>query len=243
MTASAKSSQIVAPAFITQSEATAAQRTIEVHLVATADQTNVTGIVPVVTLSKAGGAFAAMAGAITELTFGWYKIVLAAADCDTIGVLAIRVTGTGADDANGGLEVEALDVNAASVAVGSVAAGAINAAALAADAIAALSAPLEVVTKSYALVANGTPAISMKGAQDAFVDLSGTYGGGSAQVQTCEDPTVAVPVWTNSGAAQTSGTQRIQVVGPHSAVRVSFTGSTSPALAVVFTIRTPKPRN
>lgn len=242
MTASAKSSQIIAPAFITQSEATAAQRTLEVHLVATADQSNITGIVPAVTLSKAGGAFAAMTGAITELTNGWYKIVLAAADCDTIGVLAIRVTGTGADDANGGLEIEALDVNVTSVAVGSVAAGAINAAALASDAIAALSAPLEVVTKTVVLAANGSPAISMKGAQDAFVDLSGTYGGGSAQVQTCEDPTVASPVWTNSGSAQTSGTQRVTVTGPHTAVRLAFTGATSPALQVVFTIRTPKAR-
>jgi hypothetical protein len=242
MTASAKSSQIVAPAFITQSEATAAQRTLEVHLVATADQSNVTGIVPVVTLSKAGGAFGAMAGAITELTNGWYKIVLAAADVDTIGVLAIRVTGTGADDANGGLEVEALDVNAASVAVGSVGAGAINAASLASDAIAAISAPLEVVTKTVVLSANGTPAISMKGAQDCFVDLSGTYGGGSAQVQTCEDTTVSVPNWVNSGSAQTSGSQRVTVAGPHTAVRVSFTGSTSPSLQVTFTIRTPKGR-
>jgi len=236
MTASAKSSQIVSPAFLTQGETTAAERTLLVHLVATADQSDVAAIVPVVTLSKAGAAFAAMAGAITELANGWYKIVLATADLDTKGVLGMRVTGTGADTACGGAQVEAMDVNTATVNPG---ASGINAAAFSSDALAAISAPLNVTQKHYALSANGDPAVSMQGAQDCYVDVGGTFGGGSAQVQTCENPSATSPSWTNSGGALSSA-GRVTVPGPHNAVRVHFTGSTSPALTVDFTIRTPR---
>ncbi len=52
---------------------------------------------PVVTISKAGAAFAAPAGTVAELTNGWYKLTPTAADTGTEGPLAIRATGTGAD--------------------------------------------------------------------------------------------------------------------------------------------------
>jgi hypothetical protein len=60
--------------------------------------TPVTGAAPVVTLSKAGGAFAAAGGTVTEIASGWYYIALSATDTNTAGQLAYHITGTGADD-------------------------------------------------------------------------------------------------------------------------------------------------
>src|SRR4051812_23048925 len=101
----------------TQNEATAAERTWQFHLVKSADSTDATGVVPVMTISKAGGAFAAVnAGtAITELTNGWYKVVHNAADLDTLGALGVRVAVATADTLNLVHEVRALDQNIATV--------------------------------------------------------------------------------------------------------------------------------
>lgn len=46
-------------------------------------------------LSKNGGAFAAGTGVKTEISNGWYSILLPAAECDTIGPVSIYVTGAG----------------------------------------------------------------------------------------------------------------------------------------------------
>jgi hypothetical protein len=75
------------------SESTAARRTWVFHATLSASGADATGLTPVLTLSKAGAAFAACdAGtAITELTNGWYKIVHAAADLDTLGALGCRI--------------------------------------------------------------------------------------------------------------------------------------------------------
>jgi hypothetical protein len=53
---------------------------------------------PVVNISKAGAAFGAAAGAVTEIANGWYKVALTTADTGTLGDLAFYITGTGADD-------------------------------------------------------------------------------------------------------------------------------------------------
>lgn len=230
-----------APSLIwTQSEATAAQRTWAFHLVKSADSTDGTGLVPVMTISKAGAAFAAVdAGtAITELTNGWYKVVHAAADLDTLGCLGVRVAVATADTINVAHQVTALDMNVATV---NPAAGGLVAASFSSDALAAISVPLNSVVKTFALAADGDAAISMLNALDTTVEVTGTFGSGSAQVQTTEDPAATVPVWTNRGSAITStnAATPLVVAGPHSAVRVHFTGSTTPVLAVKFTIRKP----
>ena len=46
-------------------------------------------------ISKAGGAFNPSTGAKAEISNGWYSYLLSAAECNTIGPLAIRVTGAG----------------------------------------------------------------------------------------------------------------------------------------------------
>ena len=56
-----------------------------------------TGANPIVTLGKAGAAFTAAEGIVSELTSGWYKINLTVNDTDTIGDLGYKITGTGAD--------------------------------------------------------------------------------------------------------------------------------------------------
>jgi len=52
------------------------------------------------TVSKAGGAFAASAGTKAEISNGWYRYTLTASECDTLGALSIKVTGAGAAQQN-----------------------------------------------------------------------------------------------------------------------------------------------
>lgn len=226
----------------TQSEATAAQRTWAFHLVKSADSTDATGLVPVMTISKAGAAFAAVdAGTvITELTNGWYKVVHAAADLDTLGCLAVRVAVATADTLNVAHQVTALDLNVATV---NPATGGIDAGSFTSAALAAISTPLVPSLKTFTV---GTPdadyPISMLGAIDTTVEVTGTFGGATVQVQTTEDPTAAVPVWTNRGAAivASNAATPLVVTGPHNAIRAHVTGSSGTTeIALKYTIRKP----
>lgn len=51
-------------------------------------------------VSKAGAAFAAGVGAEGEIGNGWYHYTLTAVETNTVGPLAIRVTGAGAEQQN-----------------------------------------------------------------------------------------------------------------------------------------------
>ena len=84
-------------------------------LVSSTDHINgVTGLSPTVTISKAGGAFGAPAGAVSELGNGWYAVAGNATDSGTLGALILHATGTGADPADVVYEVVAVDPQAAS---------------------------------------------------------------------------------------------------------------------------------
>lgn len=61
--------------------------------------TGKTGASPSVQVSKDGGAFGAIAGSVTEIGSGFYKVTLAAADLDARSV-AIKATASGADPWN-----------------------------------------------------------------------------------------------------------------------------------------------
>lgn len=63
----------------------------------TDDKTAVTGATPTVTLSKAGGAFAAATNSPVEIGNGFYKLALTATETNTVGALAVLATATGAD--------------------------------------------------------------------------------------------------------------------------------------------------
>jgi hypothetical protein len=67
-------------------------------LVSSADHlTGLTGATPTVLLSKNGAAFAAPAGAVTEIGSGWYALAANAADASALGPLLLHATATGAD--------------------------------------------------------------------------------------------------------------------------------------------------
>lgn len=75
--------------------------------------TGVTGATPTVTLSKNGGAFAAPAGAVTEIGDGWYKVAGNATDAETLGPLLLHATATGADPVDEEFYVVAFDPQSA----------------------------------------------------------------------------------------------------------------------------------
>lgn len=84
--------------------------TKEFGMVSSTDHvTAVTDITPVVTLSKAGSAFAAAAGTVTEISAGWYKIALTIVDTNTLRDLAFHCTGTGADPNDFSMQIVAFD--------------------------------------------------------------------------------------------------------------------------------------
>lgn len=68
-----------------------------------------TGLTPTVTISKNGAAFAAPAGAVTELANGWYKCAGNATDTDTLGPLVLHATASGADPVDDTFTVVAYD--------------------------------------------------------------------------------------------------------------------------------------
>ena len=59
--------------------------------------TGKTGLTLTITAGKAGGAFGAITPTVTERGNGWYTLSLTASHTDTLGDLALHITGTGAD--------------------------------------------------------------------------------------------------------------------------------------------------
>lgn len=96
--------------FIKQSTAV---RNLVFRMLSTTDGFNVvTGLTVTVTLSKNGGAFAAAAGAVSEIANGYYMVAANATDSNTLGTLALYATGTGAKG-NAVFEVVAFDPRSA----------------------------------------------------------------------------------------------------------------------------------
>lgn len=96
--------------FIKQSTAV---RNLVFRMLSTTDGfTPTTGLTVTVTLSKNGGAFAAAAGAVTEIANGYYQVAANATDSNTLGGLILYGTGTGAK-ANAVFEVVAFDPRSA----------------------------------------------------------------------------------------------------------------------------------
>jgi hypothetical protein len=68
-----------------------------------------TGKTPTVVLSKNGAAFAAPAGAVTELANGWYKVAGNATDSNALGPLVLYATAADCDPCDEVYEVVAFD--------------------------------------------------------------------------------------------------------------------------------------
>lgn len=73
--------------------------------------TGKTGLTLTITASKDGGAFASISPTVTERGNGWYSLALTASHTDTLGDLALHITGTAADPADMVLLVEARSVD------------------------------------------------------------------------------------------------------------------------------------
>ncbi len=67
--------------------------------------TGKTGLTLTVTLSKNGGTFSAVAGAVSELGNGWYVLAGNATDRNTLGLFILHAEGTGADPADLSCEI------------------------------------------------------------------------------------------------------------------------------------------
>lgn len=149
-----------APAFVglfTKDEATAAQRTFVFFA---PDATDGFTAEPGLTyagadnqISKNGGAFGNLAGAVTEIAGGFYQVVLDAADLDTLGTFVITFADAAARTVQVCGQVIALDLNTATVALtaasitsATFAAGAIDAAAIADGAIDAATLAADTIT-------------------------------------------------------------------------------------------------
>ena len=70
-------------------------------LMSTDHLTGATGQSPTVRFSKNGAtAFASATQSVTEMQYGWYKLILATNNVDTMGELAVHVTATKGDDSD-----------------------------------------------------------------------------------------------------------------------------------------------
>lgn len=65
------------------------------------------GLTLTITASKDGGAFASISPTVTERGSGWYALALTSSHTDTLGDLALHITGTASDPADMVLLVEA----------------------------------------------------------------------------------------------------------------------------------------
>lgn len=211
-----------------QNQATPALATWTFHLTNTSDGSNATGKTPVLTQSVNGLAFGATAATITEIANGFYKCVFVAADLAVLGELQTLILVTGCDTLRVGHSIKAPSTNAAAIATLQTS---VNTLTTDVNALTTKSLKPRVITLGH-LAANGsTVGVDIIKAYQTVVTVTGTFGSGSAQVQTCADPTLVSPVWLNSGGALTSNGS-VTVSGPATAVRVTLSGATSPSLNV-----------
>lgn len=225
------------------SETTAARRRIYFRLVdATDGFTPETGVdltaAADTQISKNGGAFANRLGsAPTEVGAGMYYYEATGGELDTEGMLCLKVIDATSRAAIVMCQVVPWDPYSADFAT----AGALAVVAQNVDDIESASPALRSVgpISMGTLSADGnSSAISALQAFSTVVTVNGTFGSGSAQVQTTEDATAAVPVWSNSGSALTANGS-VTVTGPHAGIRVALSGATSPALSITAIQRVP----
>lgn len=83
-------------------------KNVMVLMVGAADHiTGLAGLTLTITISKDGAAFAGIAPTVTDRGNGWYNVALTASHTDTLGDLALHITGAAADPVDMVLLVEA----------------------------------------------------------------------------------------------------------------------------------------
>jgi len=177
--------------------------------------TGKTGLTPTVTISKNGGSFATPAGAVTEISAGWYKVAGNATDNATLGPLALHATGTAADPTDTLFEVVVDDLTTVALrpttagrtldvaSTGEAGLDVANISTLPAGGVPALS----IVDSGTAQSATSTTLVLRAGAAFANSELVGatvfiptaTAGAGQSRVITANvgsTDTVTVDAWT-----------------------------------------------
>lgn len=221
------------------SEATAARRRVVFRLVDATDGFTPETAVDLtaaadVQVSKNGGAFANRLGAApTEIGAGQYYYELTAAECDTEGMLTLKVTDATSRPAIVVCQVVPWDpysTDFATAAALTVVAADVDSIEIATPALRSVG---PVLLTAAAIAANGASAgIGAVQAYRTVFTVTGTFGGGTATIQSCADLSVAVPVWTNSGVAGITAAGSMAFSGPAAGLRVNVTGATSPSLTV-----------
>src|ERR1051326_3822520 len=79
-------------------QSTAYHRMIYMQDSTTSRSPGVAGLTLTITASKAGGAFASITPTVTDRGGGWYDLAYTSSHTDTLGALALKITGTGADE-------------------------------------------------------------------------------------------------------------------------------------------------
>ncbi len=76
-------------------------RNVMVLMTAASDHvTGLAGLTLTITASKNGAAFASISPTVTDRSSGWYQLALTASHTDTVGDLALHITGASADPAD-----------------------------------------------------------------------------------------------------------------------------------------------
>jgi hypothetical protein len=144
--------------------------------------TGKTGLTVTVTLSKNGAAFAAAAGAVSELSSGWYALAGNATDRNTLGALALHATATGADPTDDLYEVTTVDPFATTTQTGD-------------------SYGLQVVRASTCQAGSTTTAVVLDASASATNDI---YLGDWLAVQVGSAPWQFTPISAYNGTTKTA---------------------------------------
>jgi len=90
-----------------------------IFMVAASDHvTGLASLTLTITASKNGAAFGSIAPTVTDLTTGWYNLAFTTTHTNTLGDLALHITGTAADPLDFVDQVIAFPLNVATVVVG-----------------------------------------------------------------------------------------------------------------------------
>jgi hypothetical protein len=206
---------------LTQSEATAAQRTFTFEAVDATDgftpETAHTYAGAEVQVSKNGGAFATSASVATHVANGVFQVVVAEADLDTLGEVLFRFADASSRTVYVACQVTAFDLNAA----------------LTATTVADAALDGRTKNRTIAMAAAAGDFIfdgadtglgyEVVQALSGVVTVTGTWDSATATLQVCADPRAAVPVWSTHGTPLTAN-GNITITAPVRAIRLVTSG-------------------
>ena len=164
-----------------------------------------TGLSPTVTISKNGAAFGSPAGAVTEVSAGWYKVAGNATDANTLGVLVLHAEAVGADPCDAVYEVVSYDPDATATQTGDAYArlGAPAGVSLAAD-IAVVDGVVDAIKPKTDNLPASPAAVGSAMTLQANQDVRNVTGNVTGSVGSVTDPVTAGTVSDKTGYSLTT---------------------------------------